>query len=276
MVKKNNAPLTISKKCELLELPRSSYYYRNRGETKKNIELMKRIDEIHTDHITWGSRKIRDYLRNKGYKVNRKRIQRLMRKMQIHVLFPKRNLSKANQEHKVYPYLLRNLNIDHPNHVWCADITYIRLDHGFTYLVAVMDWYSKKILSWELSNTADRFFCMSTLDAALDKQPKPEIFNTDQGGQFTSPDFTGILDDESIKISMDGKGRALDNIAIERFWRTLKQDEIYLHEYKNMQEARDRINKFMKEYNSIRPHQSLNGKTPDMVYYGELDQAVPA
>ena len=276
MVKKNNAPLTISKKCELMKLPRSSYYYRNRGETKKNIELMKRIDEIHTDHITWGSRKIRDFLRNEGHRVNRKRIQRLMNKMQIQVLYPKRNLSRANQNHKVYPYLLRNLSIDHPNHVWCTDITYIRLDHGFTYLVAVMDWYSKKILSWELSNTVDRFFCISSLEESLDKYPNPEIFNTDQGGQFTSPDFTKVLKDEGIKISMDGKGRALDNIAIERFWRTLKQDEIYLHEYKNMQEARNRINKFMKEYNSIRPHQSLNGKTPDMVYYGELDQAVPA
>ena len=276
MVQKNNSPLTVSKKCELLELPRSSYYYMGRGETDKNIKLMKLIDEIHTDHITWGSRKIRDFLRNEGHKVNRKRIQRLMNKMQIQVLYPKRNLSRANQNHKVYPYLLRNLSIDHPNHVWCTDITYIRLDHGFTYLVAVMDWYSKKILSWELSNTVDRFFCISSLEESLDKYPNPEIFNTDQGSQFTSPDFTQVLKDERIKISMDGKGRALDNISIERFWRTLKQDEIYLHEYRNMQEARDRINKFINEYNSIRPHQSLNGKTPDMVYYGELRQAVPA
>ena len=276
MVQKNNSPLTVSKKCELLELPRSSYYYMGRGETDKNIKLMKLIDEIHTDHITWGSRKIRDFLRNEGHKVNRKRIQRLMNKMQIQVLYPKRNLSRANQNHKVYPYLLRNLSIDHPNHVWCTDITYIRLDHGFTYLVAVMDWYSKKILSWELSNTVDRFFCISSLEESLDKYPNPEIFNTDQGSQFTSPDFTQVLKDERIKISMNGKGRALDNISIERFWRTLKQDEIYLHEYRNMQEARDRINKFINEYNFIRPHQSLNGKTPDMVYYGELRQAVPA
>ena len=230
MVQKSNSPLTVSKKCELLELPRSSYYYMGRGETDKNIKLMKLIDEIHTDHITWGSRKIRDFLRNEGHKVNRKRIQRLMNKMQIQVLYPKRNLSRANQNHKVYPYLLRNLSIDHPNHVWCTDITYIRLDHGFTYLVAVMDWYSKKILSWELSNTVDRFFCISSLEEALDKYPNPEIFNTDQGSQFTSPDFIKVLKDESIKISMDGKGRALDNISIERFWRTLKQDEIYLHE----------------------------------------------
>jgi putative transposase len=276
MVEKSNSPLTISEKCDLLELPRSSYYYKSCGETDKNIELMKLIDEIHTDHITWGSRKIRDFLRNEGHKVNRKRIQRLMNKMQIQVLYPKRNLSRANKNHKVYPYLLRNLSIDHPNHVWCTDITYIRLDHGFTYLVAVMDWYSKKILSWELSNTVDRFFCISSLEEALEKYPNPEIFNTDQGSQFTSPDFTKVLKDESIKISMDGKGRALDNISIERFWRTLKQDEIYLHEYRSMQEARDRINKFIDEYNSIRPHQSLNGKTPDMVYYGELRQTIPA
>jgi len=276
MIKRDNVPLTITKKCELLELPRSSYYYESRGETAENIYLMERIDKIHTEHITWGSRKIRDYLRNEGHKVNRKRIQRLMRKMQIQVLYPKRNLSRANQEHKVYPYLLKNLDIDHPNHVWSTDITYIRLNHGFAYLAAVIDWYSKKILSWELSNTADRFFCIDSLEGSLSKYPHPEIFNTDQGSQFTSPDFTKILKSNGIKISMDGKGRALDNIAIERFWRTLKQDEIYLHEYRNMQEARDGIKRFIAEYNSVRPHQSLNGKTPDMVYYGELKQAASA
>ncbi len=276
MVKRNDTPLTITKRCELLKLSRSSFYYESRGETEENIMLMERIDKIHTEHITWGSRKIRDYLRNEGYKVNRKRIQRLMRKMQIQVLYPKKNLSKANLEHKVYPYLLKNLKIDQSDHVWCTDITYIRLDHGFAYLVAVMDWYSKKILSWELSNTADRFFCIDSLEESLRRYNSPEIFNTDQGSQFTSPDFTDVLKDRGIKISMDGKGRALDNIVIERFWRTLKQDEIYMHEYKNMQEARDRINRFVEEYNSIRPHQSLNGKTTDMVYYGELGQAVPA
>jgi len=276
MIKRNNSPLTIKMRCELLELPRSSYYYKGRGETSENIMLMEQIDKIHTEHITWGSRKIRDYLRNEGYKVNRKRIQRLMRKMEIQVIYPKKNLSRANQEHKVYPYLLKDLDIDHPNHVWSTDITYIRLDHGFVYLVAVIDWYSKKILSWELSNTADRFFCIDSLEEALGKYERPEIFNTDQGSQFTSPDFTEVLKSRKIKISMDGKGRALDNIAIERFWRTLKQDEIYLHEYKNMQEARDGIKKFITEYNSVRPHQSLNGKTPDMVYYGEVKQAVPA
>lgn len=272
MISKQNSPLSIKEQCGLLDLPRSSYYYHPRPETPLNLELMKKIDEIHTKHITWGSRKIRDFLRNEGYKVNRKRIQRLMRKMQIEVLFPKKNLSKRDQNHRVYPYLLRNLEITRPNQVWCTDITYIRLYHGFVYLAAVKDWYSKKVLSWELSNTADKYFCISALERALRLYGRPEIFNSDQGCQFTSPDFIKVLKDSDIKISMDGKGRALDNVVIERFWRTLKYDEVYLHEYKNMQEAQGRIDAFIKEYNSLRPHQTLSGRTPDSVYYSDMVQ----
>jgi putative transposase len=270
MISKHNSPLSINEQCGLLELSRSSYYYKPKPETPYNIELMKKIDEIHTKHITWGSRKIRDYLRNNGYKVNRKRIQRLMRKIQIEVLYPKMNLSKRIHEHNVFPYLLRNLDITRSNQVWCADITYIRLYHGFVYLVAIMDWHSKKVLSWELSNTADRFFCISALERAIRFYGKTEKFNSDQGGQFTSPDFVSVLKKHEIQISMNGKGRALDNIAVERFWRTLKYDEVYLHDYKNMEEARKRIGVYIREYNSLRPHQTLSGRTPDTVYYSDM------
>ena len=272
MIDSKNTEITIQEQCRLINLARSSYYYNRKPETPLNIELMKKIDEIHTKHITWGSRKIRDYLRNMGYKINRKRIQRLMRLMQLQVLYPKRNLSLRNHEHRIFPYLLRNLKISRSNQVWCTDITYIRLEHGYAYLVAVKDWHSKKVLSWELSNTADRFFCISSLERAIRLYGKPEIFNSDQGSQFTSPDFIKVLQDANIKISMDGKGRALDNAVIERFWRTLKYDEVYLHDYKNMKEARKRISLFIKEYNSLRPHQTLSGRTPDSVYYMDMVQ----
>ena len=276
MIDSKSIELTIKEQCEMINLSRTSYYYKKKPETPFNLFLMRKIDEIHTKHITWGSRKIRDYFINLGYKVNRKRIQRLMRMMQLQVLYPKQNLSKRNHEHRIFPYLLRNLNINKPNQVWCTDITYIRLDHGFVYLVAIMDWYSKKILSWELSNTADRFFCISALEQAMRLHGKPEIFNSDQGSQFTSPDFIKVLKDSEIKISMDGKGRALDNVAIERFWRTLKYDEVYLHEYQNMKEAKERIEIYINEYNLLRPHQTLSGSTPDKVYYSDMVQDKPA
>lgn len=278
MIKHSTTTIPVTTKCTLLGLNRSTYYYNTKGETPQNIELMRLIDEIHIANITWGSRKIRDYLRNQGWKVNRKRIQRLMSVMRIKVLFPRINLSRRNQEHKIYPYLLKNLEIKRPNQVWCTDITYIRLYHGFVYLVAIMDWYSKKVLAWELSNTVDKYFCIQALETALRKNGRPEIFNSDQGCQFTSPDFIKVLKDKdsSIKISMDGKGRALDNVCVERFWRTLKYDEVYLHEYNSINDARKRIGLFINAYNSIRPHQSLGGKTPDTVYYSEIDNALSA
>jgi putative transposase len=278
MIKHSTTTIPVTTKCTLLGLNRSTYYYNTKGETPENIELMRLIDEIHMANITWGSRKIRDYLRNQGWKVNRKRIQRLMSVMRIKVLFPRINLSRRNQEHKIYPYLLKNLEINRPNQVWCTDITYIRLYHGFVYLVAIMDWYSKKVLAWELSNTVDKYFCIQALETALRKHGRPEIFNSDQGCQFTSPDFIKVLKDKdsSIKISMDGKGRALDNVCVERFWRTIKYDEVYLHEYNSINEARKRIGLFINSYNSIRPHQTLGGKTPDSVYYYEIDNALSA
>jgi putative transposase len=210
---------------------------------------------------------MRNRLRLEGHKVNRKRIQRLMRVMGIEALYPKRNLSRPHPEHKVYPYLLRGMDIDKPNKVWCADITYIRLKHGFVYLVAILDWYSRKVLSWELSNTMDDWFCVSALESAIRHYGKPEIFNTDQGSQFTGKDFTNVLKLYEIKISMDGKGRALDNVIIERFWRSLKYEEVYLKEYENMAECREGIDHYIRKYNSFRPHSSVGRMTPDMAYY---------
>jgi putative transposase len=273
MIKHSTTTIPVTTQCKLLRLNRSTYYYRSTDETPENIELMRLIDEIHMGNITWGSRKIRDHLRNRGWKVNRKRIQRLMSLMRIKVLFPKINLSRRNQEHKIYPYLLKNLEIQRPNQVWCTDITYIRLYHGFVYLVVIMDWYSKKVLAWELSNTVDKYFCIRALETALRTYCPPEIFNSDQGCQFTSPDFIKVLKDKdsSIKLSMDGKGRALDNICVERFWRTLKYDEVYLHEYNSIKEARERIGLYIGTYNVIRPHQTLGGKTPDTVYYSKMN-----
>ena len=260
--------LSISEQCSILDISRSTYYYKPREESEENLDYMKRIDELFLDNPTWGSRQMRDRLRLefKDRKINRKRIQRLMRLMGIDVLYPKRNLSKKHPEHKIYPYLLRGLEINQPNKVWCTDITYIRLKHGFVYLVAVLDWYSRKVLSWELSNTIDSHFCVSALKKAIDRYGKPEIFNTDQGSQFTSKKFTEVLLEEKIKISMDGKGRALDNIIVERFWRSLKYDEVYIKDYKDMKECHQGISNYINKYNSFRPHSSVGGITPDMAY----------
>lgn len=265
-----DAPLSISEQCRLLNVSRSGYYYEPRGESEENLAIMRRIDEIYLDNPTWGSRKMRDRLMLEGYKVNRKRIQRLMRLMGLEILYPKRNLSKPHPDHKVYPYLLRDLKIVRPNQVWCADITYIRLKHGFVYLVAILDWFSRKVLSWEISITLDAHFCVSALERALRLYGKPEIFNTDQGSQFTSEDFTEVLIKAGIQISMDGKGRALDNVVVERFWRSLKYEEVYLKDYENVIECRGSIERYMNSYNGFRPHRSLDGRLPDEVYYQKV------
>lgn len=268
--------ISITKQCELLGLARSTYYYEGATETELNLQLMRVIDELHTDHNTWGSRKITDYLRLQGYEINRKRIQRLMDVMDIQVVYPKRNLSKQNLKARTFPYLLRYLDICYPNQVWCTDITYIRLLHGYAYLTAFMDWFSKRILSWRLSNTLDRFFVLEAFDEALRKYGDPQIVNSDHGAQYVSDDYISMFNDRSTKISMTGKLRALDNQAIERFWRTIKLDEVYLNDYESMVEAMQRIGMFIEQYNSIRPHASLEGVTPDMVYFGtkDLTQAI--
>ena len=234
---------------------------------------MKKIDKIHLENPTWGSRKIKACLKlHFDYKqMNRKRIQRLMRKMAISAIYPAKKLSTPDMSRCVFPYLLRHLDINEPNQVWCTDITYIPLKGGFVYLVAIIDWYSKKILSWELSTTMDKHFCVWTLEEALRNYPPPKIFNTDQGSQFTSSAFITPLLKNDIRISMDGKGRALDNVVIERFWRTLKYDEVYLKEYSSVDEARENIESFIIKYNNYRPHDSLEGETPDM-WYNKLDK----
>ena len=261
-----NEHLSISEQCRLLDISRSSYYYEPTGESAVNQAIMRRIDELYTDSPSWGSRKMRDRLILDGRKVNRKRIQRLMRLMGIETLYPKKRLSMPHPEHRIYPYLLKGLVIDRPNQVWCTDITYIRLRHGFVYLVAVLDWYSRKVLSWELSTTLDSHFCLSALDNAIRRFGTPEIFNTDQGCQFTSDAFVGKLESAGIRVSMDGKGRATDNIIVERFWRSLKYDEVYLKEYDSVVECRENLRRYIDKYNNFRPHESLGGYTPSMAY----------
>lgn len=266
--------LSISKQCELLNLPRSSYYRKDRqvGETEYNLELMRLLDEEYTRHPFYGSRKLRKYLNDLGFKVNRKRVQRLMRVMGIQSVAPGPNTSKPAPQHKVYPYLLRGVEINRANQVWCTDITYIRLNGGFVYLVAIMDWYSRKVLSWEVSATMDDSFCVSALERALRLYPKPEIFNSDQGAQFTGKAFTSVLKDADIKISMDGKGRCMDNIFIERLWRSVKYEEVYLNEYESVDQLRRALGKYFYFYNEERPHQHFDYKTPMAVYKESTDK----
>jgi putative transposase len=268
MIEPSHRQLSIVRQCELLTLSRGSYY-RNTDwsdESEENLNFMQQIDEEYTRHPFYGSRKMRDYLSRLGHKVNRKRVRRLMQKMGIKSVAPSPNTSKPNIAHKVYPYLLNGLEIKQANQVWCTDITYIRLKGGFVYLVAVMDWYSRKVLSWEVSASMDESFCVSALERALRLYPKPEIFNTDQGSQFTGKAFTGVLKEHDVRISMDGKGRCMDNIFIERLWRSVKYEEIYLNDYATADELRKALRKYFHFYNTERPHQTFNGATPLEIY----------
>ncbi len=237
-------------------------------ETVENLMIMRLIDKEYTLHPFYGSRKMRDHLRRQGHIVNRKRIQRLMRTMGIQSIAPKPNTSKKRLGHKIYPYLLKNLTILCPDQVWCTDITYIPLSGGFVYLTAVMDWYSRYVLSWEVSVTMDNSFCISALESALRTHGRPDIFNTDQGSQFTSKEFTNVLKDTEILISMDGKGRAMDNIFIERLWRSVKYEEIYLKEYASGEELMKSLNVYFDFYNNHRSHATFGGKTPADIYWG--------
>lgn len=266
MVDRKDA-LPVTRQCALLALPRSSYYHVPKAVTEVELALMAQIDRCHLKYPFYGSRRIRDWLDDQGHRVNRKRVQRLLRTMGLTALYPKRNLSLANAAHKVYPYLLRNLVIDRPNQVWATDITYIPMAHGFVYLVAVMDWYSRRVLTWRVSNTLDTHFCVDALEEAIAQYGPPEIFNTDQGSQFTSDEFTGILQAHDIRVSMDGKGRWVDNVFVERLWRSVKYEEVYLKAYDNMQSAKSSLSVYFTFYNSQRRHQSLNRQTPDQVYY---------
>ena len=266
MVDRKN-PLPVSRQCELLELPRSTFYHVPKPVTDEELELMQLIDRCHLKYPFYGSRRIRDWLEDQEQKINRKRIQRLMRTMGLVALYPKRNLSLANQTHKVYPYLLRDLVIDRPNQVWSTDITFVPMAHGFVYLVAVMDWYSRRVLSWRVSNTLDTSFCIDALEEAIENYGIPEIFNTDQGSQFTSDDFTSALKENDIRISMDGKGRWIDNVFVERLWRSVKYEEVYLKAYDDTRGARESLGKYFDFYNMERRHQSLDRQTPNQVYY---------
>lgn len=258
---------SISRQCQLLGLSRSSYYYEVRGESEENLKLMNLLDEQYTKAPFYGSPRMTAWLRREGYQVNHKRIERLMSLMGIEALRPKPNLSKGSVENRIYPYLLRGVSIERVNQVWSTDITYIRMQKGFLYLVAVMDWFSRRVLSWELSNSLESSFCVSALECALE-MGKPEIFNSDQGVQFTSQSFTSRLLKEGIRISMDGRGRAFDNIFIERLWRSVKYEEVYLKGYSQVKDAVSGLADYFEFYNQERLHQSLNYRTPEEVYFG--------
>lgn len=262
--------LSISRQCELIELPRSSYYRKSslNKESDENLALMRLIDKEYTKHPFYGSRKMRNYLHRQGYKVNRKRVQRLMRKMGLQSIAPKPYTSKPHPEHRKYPYLLRNMEITCPNQVWCSDITYIPLPGGFVYLTAVMDWYSRYVLSWEVSVTMDSSFCVSSLESAFRRFGRPEIFNTDQGVQYTSNDFTSTVFDNNVLFSMDGKGRCIDNIFIERLWRSVKYEEVYLKDYDSVSDLIKSLKVYFEFYNNERPHAGLGDMTPVEIYEG--------
>ena len=265
--------LSVRRQCEILALNRSGLYYERVGPGAEELELMRRIDELHLEFPFFGSRRMSRELRSKGMVVNRKRVQRLMRIMGLEALAPKPNTSKPSPEHPVFPYLLRNLSIHRPNQVWATDITYIPLAHGFAYLVAIMDWYSRRVLAWRLSNSLDTGFCVEALEEALARFGQPEIFNTDQGSQFTAEAFTQVLRDRGIKISMDGKGRCIDNVFVERLWRSLKYEEVYLNDYDNLVDARAAIGRYLVFYNDRRQHQSLGYQTPAAFYDSMLKPA---
>jgi putative transposase len=262
--------LPVTRQCQLLNLNRSTVYYQPMGVSDEDLQLMRLIDEIHLKRPFYGSRRIRDDLQDLGYPVNRKRVQRLMRKMGIMALYPKVNTSRPGKGHKIYPYLLRGLTIDRPNQVWATDLTYIPMAKGFVYVVAIMDWYSRKVLAWRVSNSMDADPCVEALEEAISRYGAPDIFNTDQGSQFTSDAFTGVLKEADIKISMDGKGRWVDNVFVERLWRSLKYEEVYLKAYDTVAEARLGIGNYFRFYNRERRHQSLDRQTPDQVYDGSL------
>src|SRR5271154_5476934 len=260
-----DAVLSVSEQCDLLGLGRSSYYYEPATESVENLALMALIDKEYTDHPFRGSRGMRSWLRQNGHAVNRKRVQRLMRLMGLEAVYPKPRLSVGGAGHRVYPYLLRNVSIERADQVWSTDITYIPLPNGFMYLTAVMDWYSRYVLSWRLSNTLDAGFCLEALDDAL-RQGCPEVFNTDQGVQFTSASYTERLEAAGAKVSMDGKGRCLDNVFVERLWRSVKYEEVYLWRHETVPALQAGLARYLRFFNEARPHFSLDKRTPAEVY----------
>ena len=260
--------MSISRQCELLGLSRSSFYYEPATETAENLALMQLIDQQYTACPFYGSRRMTAWLQTEGHTVNRKRVQRLMRLMGLEAIYPKPRLSLSGRGHKIYPYLLRDVKIERPDQVWSTDITYVPLVGGFLYLAAVIDWYSRYVICWRLSNTLDGWFCLDMLDEAL-SLGRPEVFNTDQGVQFTAEAFTRRLESAGVAVSMDGKGRCLDNVFVERLWRTVKYEDIYLHRYATAAELTVGLGRYFPFYNGERLHQALAYRTPAAVY-GEL------
>lgn len=267
MIDTSDLEMSVRRQCTLLGLSRSTFYWQPATETSLNLALMRVIDEEYTKSPSYGYRSMTDRLRNGyGYLVNKKRICRLMRKMGLKSVAPAPNTSKRGKNHVVYPYLLRGVKVERVNHVWSTDITYIPMHNGFMYLVAIMDWFSRYVLDWEISNTMESHFCVSVLERTLENG-KPEIFNSDQGSQFTSNAFTSVLLDAEVQISMDGRGRCFDNIFIERLWRTVKYENIYLKDYQTVRELYSGLANYFTLYNTERPHSSLSGYTPEAVYY---------
>ena len=270
MIENNCRNLAISRQCDLLLINKSTYYYKEKGLKQRDLEIMKTIDEIYTEHPYFGARRMSKHLEPFGIVIGRKAVSRYYGIMAIEAVYPKMNLSKRNQAHKVYPYLLKGVEITKTNQVWSSDITYIRMAQGFVYLVAIIDWFSRYILSWKVSISLDSDFCIEALEEAIEQHCQSEIFNTDQDSQFTSNNFIGALTKREIKISMDGKGRALDNVFIERFWRSLKQEKIYLIILNTVKEAKNAITDYIIFYNQKRMHQSLEYLTPEQVYLTKI------
>lgn len=268
-----NAELSIARQAELLEVSRSSLYYRPKPDSTEELDLLKRLDELFTENPMYGSRRMQAMLKREGILVGRRRIRRLMKKLGLWAITPNPDTSRPHPEHKIYPYLLRGLVIDRPNQVWATDITYIPMQKGFMYLVAILDWASRRVLAWRLSNTLTADFCVAALNEAILRYGKPEIFNSDQGSQFTGEEFTGVLKKHEIQISMDGRGRCYDNIFVERLWWTVKHEWVYLRPAEHSLAQKASLVTFFDWYNRRRPHQSLGWKTPDEAYFGAL--AVP-
>jgi putative transposase len=265
-------PLPVTRQCRVLGLARSTAYYRPAPVSPDDLALMRRIDELHLMHPFAGARMLRDLLRQEGRRIGRKRVGSLMAKMGIEALYRKPNTSKKENGAHIHPYLLRDLSVDRPNQVWAADITYIPMRRGFLYLVAVIDWFSRKVLAWRVSNTLSTDFCLDAVREAIWRYGTPEIFNTDQGSQFTSADFIGLLKAHGIRISMDGKGCWRDNVFVERLWRTLKYEEVYLRAYDSVPQAKGHLNTYLTFYNTRRPHQTFDGQTPDAIYFAGLPE----
>jgi putative transposase len=266
MIEADHPRLSVACQCALVSISRSAFYYRPAGETPLNLALMRLIDEVFLETPWYGSRQMARHLRRQGYTVGRKRVRRLMARMGLAAIYQQPRTTVPHPEHRTYPYLLRGLRIERPDQVWCSDITYIPMRRGFLYLVAVMDWATRKLLSWRLSNTLEAEFCIAALEEALARYGRPDIFNTDQGSQFTSPRFVEVLTGAGVRVSMDGRGRWMDNVFIERLWRSLKYECIYLHAFETGSELRAGLTRWIGYYNGQRPHSALAGRTPDEAY----------